>query len=31
VWLYVMAILIVLGAEVNWWHSGRARPSDLGA
>ena len=28
VWLYVMAIVIVLGAEVNWWHSGRARPSD---
>lgn len=28
VWLYVMAIVIVLGAEVNWWRSGRARPSD---
>ena len=28
VWLYVMAIVIVLGAEVNWWHSGRARPTD---
>jgi membrane protein len=28
VWLYVMANLIVLGAEVNWWRSGRARPSD---
>jgi membrane protein len=28
VWLYVMANVIVLGAEVNWWHAGRARPSD---
>jgi membrane protein len=28
VWLYVMANVIVLGAEVNWWHSGRASPSD---
>ena len=28
VWLYVMANVIVLGAEVNWWQSGRARPSD---
>jgi uncharacterized BrkB/YihY/UPF0761 family membrane protein len=24
VWLYVMANVIVLGAEVNWWRSGRA-------
>jgi membrane protein len=23
VWLYVMANVIVLGAEVNWWHAGR--------
>jgi membrane protein len=30
VWLYVMANLIVLGAEVNWWHAGRALPSDEG-
>jgi membrane protein len=29
VWLYVMANVIVLGAEVNWWHAGRATPSDL--
>ncbi len=29
VWLYVMANVIVIGAEVNWWHSGRARPSDI--
>ncbi|MGZ4290540.1 MAG: YihY/virulence factor BrkB family protein [Gaiellaceae bacterium] len=28
VWLYVMANLIVLGAEVNWWQAGRALPSD---
>jgi membrane protein len=28
VWLYVMANVIVLGAEVNWWYSGRAAPSD---
>ena len=28
VWLYVMANVIVLGAEVNWWRSGRALPSD---
>jgi membrane protein len=28
VWLYVMANVIVLGAEVNWWHAGRAEPSD---
>jgi membrane protein len=27
VWLYVMANVIVLGAEVNWWHAGRAGPS----
>ena len=25
VWLYVMANVIVFGAEVNWWY-GRARP-----
>ena len=29
VWLYVMANVIVIGAEVNWWQSGRARPSDV--
>ena len=29
VWLYVMANVMVLGAEVNWWHAGRAAPSDL--
>jgi membrane protein len=28
VWLYVMANVIVLGAEVNWWHAGRAQPAD---
>lgn len=28
VWLYVMANVIVLGAEVNWSHAGRAQPSD---
>jgi membrane protein len=28
VWLYVMANVIVLGAEVNWWLGGRARPTD---
>jgi YihY family inner membrane protein len=31
VWLYVMANVIVLGAEVNWWHAGRAQPSDEAA
>jgi membrane protein len=31
VWLYVMANVIVLGAEVNWWLGGRARPSDTRA
>ena len=25
VWLYVMANVIVLGAEVNWWRGQRAR------
>ena len=25
VWLYVMANVIVFGAEVNWWHGRRAR------
>jgi membrane protein len=29
VWLYVMANVMVLGAEVNWWHAGRAAPSDV--
>jgi membrane protein len=29
VWLYVMANVIVLGAEVNWWRGGRALPSDV--
>jgi membrane protein len=29
VWLYVMANVIVLGAEVNWWHGHRAMPSDV--
>jgi membrane protein len=28
VWLYVMANVIILGAEVNWWRAGRAWPSD---
>jgi membrane protein len=28
VWLYVMANVIVLGAEVNWWRGNRAHPSD---
>jgi membrane protein len=28
VWLYVMANVIVLGAEVNWWLGHRAHPSD---
>jgi membrane protein len=28
VWLYVMANIIVLGAEVNWWRAGRALPTD---
>ncbi|HET7647913.1 MAG TPA: YihY/virulence factor BrkB family protein [Gaiellaceae bacterium] len=28
VWLYVMANVIVLGAEVNWWRARRAAPSD---
>jgi len=28
VWLYVMANVIVLGAEVNWWRGRRALPSD---
>jgi membrane protein len=28
VWLYVMANVIVLGAEVNWWRGQRAHPSD---
>jgi membrane protein len=28
VWLYVMANVIVLGAEVNWWRARRALPTD---
>jgi membrane protein len=28
VWLYVMANVIVLGAEVNWWRGHRALPVD---
>jgi membrane protein len=28
VWLYVMANIIVLGAEVNWWRGHRALPTD---
>jgi membrane protein len=28
VWLYVMANVIVIGAEVNWWRGHRARASD---
>lgn len=28
VWLYVMANVIVLGAEVNWWRSRRELPPD---
>ena len=31
VWLYVMANVIVLGAEVNWWRGGRALPADVRA
>jgi membrane protein len=33
VWLYVMAIVIVLGAEVNWWRaeSGRTETGDVEA
>ena len=34
VWLYVMANVIVLGAEVNWWRAHRALPqtaSNLGS
>ena len=29
VWLYLMANVIVLGAEVNWWRGNRAMPTDL--
>jgi membrane protein len=29
VWLYVMANVIVLGAEVNWWRGNRAGASDV--
>jgi membrane protein len=28
VWLYVMANVIVVGAEINWWRARRALPSD---
>jgi len=28
VWLYVMANVIVLGAEVNWWRGNRALATD---
>jgi len=28
VWLYLMANVIVLGAEVNWWRAHRALPTD---
>src|SRR5207244_5640040 len=28
VWLYLMANVIVFGAEVNWWRGQRAYPSD---
>ena len=31
VWLYVMANVIVLGAEVNWWRARRALPTDEAA
>ena len=30
VWLYVMANVIVLGAEVNWWAAGRDVPDEPG-
>jgi membrane protein len=28
VWLYLIGNVIVLGAEVNWWHARRALPTD---
>jgi membrane protein len=28
VWLYLMANVIVLGAEINWWHWSRRQPSE---
>jgi uncharacterized BrkB/YihY/UPF0761 family membrane protein len=31
VWLYVMANVIVLGAEVNWWRGHRAAAADTPA
>ena len=31
IWLYVMANVIVFGAEVNWWRSRRAREEPEGA
>ena len=31
VWLYVMANVIVLGAEVNWWRAKRASPANAQA
>ena len=27
VWLYLMANVIVLGAEINWWHWSRRQPA----
>ena len=29
VWLYVMANVIVFGAEINWWRSRRREPEDV--
>jgi membrane protein len=31
VWLYVMANVIVFGAEINWWRAGRGRQLELEA
>jgi membrane protein len=28
VWLYLMANIIVLGAEINWWHWSRRQPAE---
>jgi membrane protein len=28
VWLYLMANIIVLGAEINWWHWSRRQPTE---
>jgi uncharacterized BrkB/YihY/UPF0761 family membrane protein len=30
VWLYVMANVIIFGAEVNWWHARRDEESIVG-